>query len=77
MKIKEIDFIDTTNVVVYYEENIPRNGEYEINNNEMPEEYRDKVMHILCNECNYKSEVPLHVIGGKCSNCNSFNTKRI
>lgn len=42
----------------------------------MPEEYKDKKMLVLCNDCLTKSEVPFHIIGGKCSNCRSYNTTR-
>lgn len=30
---------------------------------------------VLCNDCNKVSEVDFHVIGHKCSHCNSYNTR--
>ena len=32
----------------------------------MPEEYKDIIMPILCNDCLAKSTVPFHILGGKC-----------
>jgi len=32
----------------------------------MPLEYKDVKMTILCNDCLTKSEVPFHILGGKC-----------
>ncbi|KAI4311199.1 hypothetical protein MLD38_036111 [Melastoma candidum] len=43
----------------------------------MPEEYRYKKVWILCNDCNYTTEVYFHIIGQKCSHCNSYNTRKI
>ena len=43
----------------------------------MPEEYKDKKIVILCNDCHAKSSVPFHVWGGKCKSCTSYNTTRI
>ncbi|XP_044395689.1 E3 ubiquitin-protein ligase MIEL1 [Triticum aestivum] len=40
----------------------------------MPPVYRYKVW-VLCNDCNKVSEVDFHVIGHKCSHCNSYNTR--
>ncbi|BFG43296.1 hypothetical protein CerSpe_295700 [Prunus speciosa] len=42
----------------------------------MPEEYQYEVS-ILCNDCNTTSNTPFHIFGLKCSNCNSYNTRRI
>lgn len=42
----------------------------------MPDEYKDIKIKILCNDCNAKSEVPFHIVGGKCSQCKSYNTSR-
>jgi RING finger/CHY zinc finger protein 1 len=41
----------------------------EIENTPMPEEYRDKKVKILCNDCQQKCEVQFHVLGAKCSDC--------
>ena len=43
----------------------------------MPEDYKDKKMVMLCNDCLEKSTVPFHIAGGKCSKCRSYNTTRI
>ena len=32
---------------------------------------------ILCNDCNNTSNVRYHILGHKCSHCNSYNTRRI
>jgi len=49
----------------------------EIANTPMPEEFRDKKVHILCNQCCQKSETNFHILGLKCSHCGSYNTKQI
>ena len=49
----------------------------EIINSPMPAELRDSKMNILCNDCLAKSIVPFHIMGGKCIECNSYNTTRI
>jgi RING finger/CHY zinc finger protein 1 len=56
---------------------IDRYLEHQIDNNEMPEEYIDKKVNILCNECSAKSLVKMHFYGHKCSECLSYNTKLI
>ncbi|KAK6930115.1 Zinc finger, RING-type [Dillenia turbinata] len=43
----------------------------------MPEDYRNKKVWILCNDCNDTTEVFFHIIGQKCSHCNSYNTRTI
>lgn len=43
----------------------------------MPEDYKDYKMLVLCNECHSKSLVPFHVLNGKCSSCQSYNTTKI
>jgi len=42
----------------------------------MPEEYRDKQVHIQCNECDAKTITLFHIFGLKCS-CGSYNTVKI
>jgi RING finger/CHY zinc finger protein 1 len=39
--------------------------------------YRDMKVHILCNECQAKEQVPFHIFGLKCPKCGSYNTKQI
>ncbi|XP_022959587.1 E3 ubiquitin-protein ligase MIEL1 [Cucurbita moschata] len=48
----------------------------EIDCTPMPEEYSHEVS-ILCNDCSHTSNVRFHILGHKCSRCNSFNTRRI
>mmetsp|Transcript_13937 Transcript_13937/g.21729 ORF Transcript_13937/g.21729 Transcript_13937/m.21729 type:complete len:85 (+) Transcript_13937:923-1177(+) len=43
----------------------------------MPAEYQDTKMVVQCNDCQKKSIVPFHIVGGKCSGCRSYNTARI
>ncbi|KAF6175493.1 hypothetical protein GIB67_021983 [Kingdonia uniflora] len=43
----------------------------------MPEDYRNKKVWILCNDCNNTNEVFFHIIGQKCNQCNSYNTRTI
>ena len=43
---------------------------------QMPPEYKDTKMLIICNDCAGMSEVPFHVMGGKCEHCRSYNTAR-
>lgn len=41
----------------------------------MPEELRDKVVKIICNDCGETSSCNFHYHGHKCSKCTSYNTK--
>ena len=43
----------------------------------MPEEYRNKLMTVACNDCLAKSQVPFHIVGGKCRECGTYNTTRL
>ncbi|RWW32706.1 hypothetical protein GW17_00002607, partial [Ensete ventricosum] len=51
----------------------------------MPEDYRTRKVSlvlisqvwILCNDCNDTTEVLYHIIGQKCSHCQSYNTRMI
>ena len=42
----------------------------------MPEEYRNKRVAILCNDCEQHSDTIFHIVGLECTQCGSFNTKR-
>eukprot|EP00252_Welwitschia_mirabilis_P010382 TRINITY_DN23625_c0_g1_i1.p1 TRINITY_DN23625_c0_g1~~TRINITY_DN23625_c0_g1_i1.p1 ORF type:complete len:268 (+),score=21.10 TRINITY_DN23625_c0_g1_i1:130-933(+) len=42
----------------------------------MPEDYQNKMVWILCNDCNAFSEVQFHIIAQKCLKCNSYNTRQ-
>lgn len=41
----------------------------------MPELYHNKMVQILCNDCGAMSKVQFHVVGQKCQNCKSYNTR--
>ncbi|KAH0470959.1 hypothetical protein IEQ34_000682 [Dendrobium chrysotoxum] len=43
----------------------------------MPEDYRQRKVWILCNDCNDTTEAFFHVIGHKCVHCHSYNTRLI
>ena len=43
----------------------------------MPAEYRNKLMTVACNDCLAKSQVPFHIVGGKCRECGTYNTTRL
>ncbi|XP_048798772.1 RING finger and CHY zinc finger domain-containing protein 1 [Lagopus muta] len=40
----------------------------------MPTEYQNMMVEILCNDCNSRSTVQFHLLGMKCTNCESYNT---
>lgn len=44
---------------------------------ELPEEFKNKKVSVLCNECGSKSETMFHFTGLKCMECESYNTKQI
>uniref|UniRef100_A0A7N0UP06 Uncharacterized protein n=1 Tax=Kalanchoe fedtschenkoi TaxID=63787 RepID=A0A7N0UP06_KALFE len=50
---------------------------YEIEATAMPDDYRNRKVWILCNDCNDTTEVNFHIIGQKCRHCNSYNTRTI
>lgn len=50
--------------------------DWEIRATAMPEEYSHEVW-ILCNDCNKTCKVLYHILGHKCSSCNSYNTRKI
>jgi len=55
----------------------------EIINSPMPDEYADKEVQILCNDCCEESTVKFHIFGHKClvekegNICGSYNTRRV
>ncbi|XP_054789741.1 E3 ubiquitin-protein ligase MIEL1 isoform X2 [Prosopis cineraria] len=53
-----------------------RNLDLEIEAVPMPQEYKIEVS-ILCNDCNTPSVVSFHILGHKCGQCGSYNTRRI
>lgn len=44
---------------------------------QMPDEYKDTKIIVMCNDCMTKSVVKFHVFGAKCFKCRSYNTSRI
>ncbi|ESN94636.1 hypothetical protein HELRODRAFT_68929 [Helobdella robusta] len=46
----------------------------EIEQVEMPNEYKDKKNWILCRDCHKECDTKFHVIGLKCLHCGSYNT---
>ncbi|XP_024982797.1 E3 ubiquitin-protein ligase RZFP34 isoform X2 [Cynara cardunculus var. scolymus] len=43
----------------------------------MPETYKNKMVWILCNDCEKISRVKFHIVGQKCTQCKSYNTRQI
>lgn len=43
----------------------------------MPEEYRDNRAYIFCNDCNSRSVAKYHWLGLKCTLCESYNTTQL
>lgn len=50
--------------------------DFQISMHPMPEEC-NKIVDILCHECNMKSNVNFHFYGNKCTNCGTYNTRMI
>lgn len=48
----------------------------EVASTPMPQNYRDKMVWILCNDCGETSEVNFHVVAHKCLKCSSYNTRQ-
>ena len=49
----------------------------EIERIELPEEYRNMRVDILCNDCHKQNNVSFHIVGLKCPDCGSYNTRKI
>ena len=43
----------------------------------MPPEYVNQVVNVLCNDCHKESAANFHVVGLKCLECGSYNTRRL
>ncbi|KAI8898806.1 zinc-ribbon-domain-containing protein [Globomyces pollinis-pini] len=43
--------------------------------NTMPDEYKNTLSHIYCNDCEKKSYTPYHFLYHKCQHCNGYNSK--
>ena len=48
-----------------------------LENQKMPEDFKDKECNILCNDCNTKSIAKYHFIYNKCGHCKGYNTNLI
>jgi RING finger/CHY zinc finger protein 1 len=51
----------------------------EVQRTPMPEEYRQKRVKVVCNDCEQESVTPFHIVGLKCcgESCGSYNTVKI
>lgn len=58
-------------------ENINKMMDDEVNSMQMPQDYENTFLNILCNDCHLESLVKFHIVGLKCSNCNGYNTRKI
>lgn len=47
----------------------------EINNYIVPDEYKNIIVNVLCNECEMKFSTSFHIVGYKCTSCGSYNTR--
>jgi RING finger/CHY zinc finger protein 1 len=52
-----------------------RQLDLEISLTPMPEEYHNRMVWILCNDCGNSGEVVFHIVGQKCQGCGSYNTR--
>jgi RING finger/CHY zinc finger protein 1 len=43
----------------------------------MPPEYANMRVAILCNDCSARTGATFHVLGHKCGECGSYNTRRV
>ncbi len=44
---------------------------------EMPDEYKNMMVDILCNDCHTENSVKFHIVGLKCVDCGGYNTRKI
>lgn len=51
--------------------------EDEVSHTPMPDEYKDFKVNILCNQCHKESKVNFHIVGMKCPDCGSYNTRQV
>ncbi|KAK5947214.1 hypothetical protein PMZ80_001362 [Knufia obscura] len=54
-----------------------RRLDHHIEDQPMPEEYRDNRAYVFCNDCNSRSITKYHWLGLKCSICASYNTTQL
>jgi RING finger/CHY zinc finger protein 1 len=60
-------FVDSTTMNTFLDNRIKETP--------MIDEYQDKIVNILCNECLESNDVLFHFYGLKCPDCGSYNTK--
>ncbi|KAD5803417.1 hypothetical protein R6Q59_024382 [Mikania micrantha] len=51
--------------------------DHEVEVTPMPQSYLNKMVWILCNDCEKISRVQFHIVGHKCEKCRSYNTRQI
>ncbi|KAK7259430.1 hypothetical protein RIF29_25037 [Crotalaria pallida] len=56
---------------------MPREYNFEVVTYPSDSRLADLLVSILCNDCNTNSTVSFHIVGHKCRQCNSYNTRRI
>jgi RING finger and CHY zinc finger domain-containing protein 1 len=49
----------------------------QIESTPMPDEYKNSMVDIMCNDCGAKNNVNLHFYGLKCTDCGNYNTRRL
>jgi RING finger and CHY zinc finger domain-containing protein 1 len=78
-----IELVKTTykcpccSVAMFNIDHINQQMDEEVENTPMPHEYNHIFVDILCNECHSKSKVQYHIVGMKCIDCFSYNTRQI
>jgi len=58
-------------------EEINKMIDLEVHSMEMPPEYKNLKLKILCNDCHKESIVGFHIVGLKCDHCSGYNTRKI
>lgn len=51
--------------------------DHQIETTPMPDEFKDKIVDMMCNDCGQKCKVKFHFYGLKCSGCSGYNTRQI
>ena len=49
----------------------------EIADSPMPDDLAGRLATVLCNDCQQRTTAAFHVIGIKCGDCGSYNTRRV
>jgi RING finger/CHY zinc finger protein 1 len=64
------------NISLYKYEDLWAEMDRQVADTPMPAEYQNISIPIICNDCQQSSSVPFHVLGHKCPQCFSYNTRR-